>query len=342
MELSVIIVTLNRPDCLRKCLEHLAMQDPLPSQIIVVDGSTDDRSRITALSFPGVKYLHNLQGYGHMTLSRNIGLAAAKGEIIAFIDDDAFVQSGWSRELLRPYADSTEIAGVGGRALNRIPGEETHGIDEIGKLHPNGRLTGNFAANPGKIIPVDHVIGCNMSFRRSILARLGGLRDEYPGTEVREETDICLRVRALGGELVFNPAAVVDHIGAGQSKGKRFDLRYEYYAKRNHTYLLLRNFGPFSGLLLRDLLRTLGETLYAAFHKCVAAAMRMICALAGVCAGLAKGITTWLRHGTDVVRKDSEGAQLAAALEGTPKKTHTSDNAEVEIAELDAMTGNAP
>ena len=308
-----------------------------PAQIIVVDGSTDDRSRTTALSFPRVEYFHNPRGYGHMTLSRNIGLAAARGEIIAFLDDDAFAQPGWSRELLRAYATSAEIAGVGGRALNRIPGEEAYGINEIGKLYPNGRLTGNFAADPGKIIPVDHIIGCNMSFRRSVLCRLGGLRDEYPGTEVREETDICLRVRALGGRLVFNPAAVVDHIGAGQSKGKRFDLRYEYYAKRNHTYLLAQ-LRSFRWSLFRDVLRSMGETLSAAIYKCAAAAARLICAVAGIGAGLVTGITAWLHHGTDVVRKDTEGARLTAALDDNRAKIEMATGSKEGVGELSTMT----
>jgi len=314
MELSVIVVTLNRPDCLRQCLEKLNTQEPPPGQVIVVDGSSDDASREVALSFPRVEYFHNPLGYGHMTLSRNIGLQAAKGNIIAFLDDDAFAHPRWSYELLRPYATASDIAGVGGRALNRLPGEETRGLHEIGKLFPDGRLTGNFAADPGDIIPVDHIIGCNMSFRRSILAQLGGLRDEYPGTEIREETDICLRVRALGGRLVFNPAAVVDHVGAGQSKGKRFDLRYEFYAKRNHTYLLLRNFGPLNHLFLRDLARSLREVIGEAAYKFAAAVARAACAIAGIVVGFIAGMSVWMRQGVDVVRKDRDGTKIASQL----------------------------
>ena len=57
-----------------------------------------------------------------MTASRNIGLKAATGEIIAFIDDDAFVQEGWLRNLLASYKDIS-IGAVGGRALNNQPDE---------------------------------------------------------------------------------------------------------------------------------------------------------------------------------------------------------------------------
>lgn len=92
------------------------------------------------------------------------------------------------------------------------------------------------------------------SFRRKLLAQLIGLREHYPGTEVREETDITLRVRALGYKIVFTPFAVVEHIGAPQVVGRRFDLRYTYYAHRNHTVLLVRNFGLLSLLVWRNLI----------------------------------------------------------------------------------------
>ena len=318
MELSVIVVTLNRPDSLRRCLECLAAQEPAAAQVIVVDGSTDERSREVALAFPRTEYLRNPRGYGHMTLSRNLGLRAARGDIVAFLDDDAFARSGWSGEILRPYGVSPDIAGVGGRALNLVPGEETRGRDQIGKLLPDGRLTANFAADCGELIDVAHLIGCNMSFRRSVLARLGGLRAEYPGTEVREETDVCLRVRALGGRLVYNAAAVVEHVGAGQAKGKRFDLRYEFYAKRNHTYLLLRNFGPGSAVFLCNLVGSTGEILAEAGYKLAAALGRAAYAGAGIVAGLSAGLGAWARRGTHPVRHDAEGREMAGLLSEPP------------------------
>ncbi len=207
---------------------------------------------------------------------------------------------------------------MGGRALNLVPGEDQRGIDQIGRLLPDGRLTANFAADPAQYLEVDHIIGCNMSFRRSTLARLGGLRDEYPGTEVREETDICLRVRALGGRLFYAPAAVVEHAGAGQAIGKRFDLRYEFFAKRNHTYLLLRNFGPGSAIFLRNLVVTLGEILAEAGYKLAAALGRAAYALAGVVVGLTAGLAAWLRHGIRPAREDALGQELAAHLSQDP------------------------
>ncbi|HTW94788.1 MAG TPA: glycosyltransferase family 2 protein, partial [Tepidisphaeraceae bacterium] len=121
--LTVIVVTLNRPDCVRRCLECLESQAPPADQIIVVDASSDDRTRAVVAEFDGVVYLRNDKGFGRMTASRNIGLQRATGDIVAFIDDDAFVHPGWLAELLEPYGDS-KVGAVGGRALNNQPDEE--------------------------------------------------------------------------------------------------------------------------------------------------------------------------------------------------------------------------
>ena len=69
-------------------------------QVIVVDASTDDKTRRVVEGFPGTIYLRNELGYGHMTAGRNIGLAVATGDVISFIDDDAFAHPGWLQALL--------------------------------------------------------------------------------------------------------------------------------------------------------------------------------------------------------------------------------------------------
>lgn len=318
MTLTVILVTLNRPDCVRRCLECLHSQVPQPDQIIVVDASSDDQTREVVANAAGALYLRNETGYGHMTQSRNIALAQATGEVVVFLDDDAYAHPGFLQELLAPYEDAA-VGAVGGRALNNQPNEAFTGVDAIGQLRSDGYLTGNFAADAGRVIDVDHIIGCSMSFRRKLLMELGGLREDYPGTEVREETDVSLRIRRLGYRILFNPAAVVDHIGAPQAKGQRFDLRYDYYAQRNHLVLLLRNFGPFSRVVWRYLYRSLLVTGVFGFLKRVAAAVaRLAVHLAGTLTGLGAGLWIVLTQGTGPYRRGPEADELRKAMERQP------------------------
>ncbi len=309
MSVTVIIVTLNRPDCVRRCLECLEQQEPQPDQVVVVDASDDDATRNVVSTFSNVFYRRNENGYGRMTASRNIGLLCATGEIIAFIDDDAFAHRGWLAALLEPYHDVT-VGAVGGRALNNQPGEHKLGVDRIGRLLPNGEVTGNFAADPGKLVEVDHIIGCNMSFRRSVLAELGGLREDYPGTEVREETDISLRIRKLGYSVLYTPFAIVDHIGAPQAKGRRFDTRYAYYVARNHAVMLIRNFGPFAGITMRYFVFSAGAAAKEFARRLGGALARVIAFALGTFFGIVSGLDLFIKKGREPRRLDAQGDRI--------------------------------
>ncbi|WP_460571116.1 glycosyltransferase family 2 protein [Humibacter soli] len=240
---AVLIATYNRPAYLNTCLEHLERQTVAPMQIIVVDSSPDDRSEVIARKFE-VTYLRNPLGRGHTATSRMLGVAAADDvDVIAFLDDDAYAEPDWLEQLLSRY-DDPGIGGVGGRASNGQPGEEHQGLDAIGKFLPDGTLTGNFAADPGIDVSVDHFLGANMSLRLSAVHAVGGIQDYYPGTCLREESEIALRLRLAGYRLIYTPAALVEHVGGTYAKGKRFNARYSYYAQRNHFVLLARVLGP--------------------------------------------------------------------------------------------------
>lgn len=249
---TVVIITYARPHYISECLRHLRALDDQPHQLIVVDGSPDSRTReLIERQHSDVVYLRNDLGKGTMSESRQIGLAAATGDIIAYIDDDAYVDTMWLRRLVDAYEEPS-VAGVGGRADNGIPGESAVGLASIGRLLPNGDITGHFAADPGRRIDVDHFLGANQTYLRSTLLEIGGIRGNYPGTCLREESDTCLRLRAAGHRLIFDPSVLVRHVAAPyQIGGKRFDRRYLYYSRRNHVMLLARVFGWASPYLPR-------------------------------------------------------------------------------------------
>lgn len=242
------VVTYERPDFLVRCLAALRA-DGEGLEVIVVDASAADARDRAQDAFPGVRYVHAPKLAGWMTRSRNEALRWARGEVISFIDDDVVIRPGWAGAILRAFADPA-VAAVAGRTCNNLPGEESYSLP-IGRLCPDGVLTEGFAADPGKIIEVDHGIGANMAFRRAILSELGGFRDDYPGTAMREDTDMFLRVRAIGGKSVFVPDAAVDHRPAPHVRGARFDTRYKLYGRRNHVVLLARDQGLLSPMLRR-------------------------------------------------------------------------------------------
>lgn len=320
----MIIVTWNRPDYVERALCALKACGGPPLDIIVVDGAyEDDRTRQIAAA-SDVTYVRYPPGAGHMTRARNAGLMHARGEVIAFLDDDSWVRVGWAAELMQAY-DHLEIAAAVGRTCNGIAGEDTAGIDQIGRLLPDGRLTGNFAADSGQIVDVDHGIGANMSFRKDVIAALGGFRDDFRGTGgVREDTDMFLRVRTLKGRAIFVPRAVVDHVGAPHARGQRFDWRYNFWSRYNHVLLLSRNFGYRSRIIWRWAVREVGtrdDVPGSAFERVARVGLRVGAVALGLGASLVKA-----RPGpTHPSRRDKRAHAISRALGATSARTLAGD-----------------
>jgi GT2 family glycosyltransferase len=311
---SVVIVSWRRPDYVRSCLEHLALLNSGVDEVFVIDASDDAQTRVVVAAFPWAQHVRFLRGAGHMTTSRNVGLLQATGDIVAFIDDDANVRTGWLRGLLDAFSDPV-VGAVSGRTCNGLPGEESEGVEAIGQVLPNGELTGNFAADPGSLIEVSHGIGANMSFRREVLARLGGFRDDFRGTGgVREDTDIFLRVRALGYRVVFSPNAVVDHVAAAHVKGRRFDFRYMFWARHNHALLLARNFGLGSSEFTTSAITEISRAAKASHSNIFRRGARILMGFAGVLTGIAVSLWKARWAPSDPVRRDSTGESVRRHL----------------------------
>ncbi|MEI5583926.1 MULTISPECIES: glycosyltransferase family 2 protein [unclassified Agromyces] len=249
VRLSVCVVTYERTAFLERCLAVLAAELDDDAEVVVVDASRADHTREVRAVMPAARYVHAPSLAGWMTRSRNEALRHVRGDLVAFLDDDVVVRRGWQAALDAAFADES-VAAVAGRTCNGLPGEEEYDR-EIGRLLSDGTLTDGFAADVPQLVDVDHGIGANMSFRRAVLAELGGFRDDYPGTSIREDTDMFLRVRAMGGRSVFAPEAIVDHLPAPHVRGARFDTRYKLYGRRNHMVLLARDGGIGSRMLRR-------------------------------------------------------------------------------------------
>ena len=246
--LSVCVVTYERAAFLDRCLSALEQVAGGIDDVVVVDASAC-KARPQGHDQLPLQYVWAPHLAGWMTRSRNEGLAWVTGDVIAFIDDDVVVSEGWADALRRTFRDPS-VAAVAGRTLNRIPGEDAY-IQPIGRVLPDGHLTEGFATATTSTVAVQHGIGANMAFRRRVLGELGGFRDDYPGTALREDTDIFLRVGRLEQRILYAPEAAVDHLPAPHVHGARFDTRYKLYARRNHVVLLARDQGIGSRMLRR-------------------------------------------------------------------------------------------
>jgi glycosyltransferase involved in cell wall biosynthesis len=140
---------------------------------------------------------------GRLGSARNTAAESATGEILAFLDDDAEARPDWLEVLLAPYADGCAVA-VGGAPLPRweracpkwFP-PEFHWVFGCAYL-----------GLPTTLAPVRHLIGANMSVRRSALDAVGGFHSDD-----HDDMDMCHRVAAAYPDslILLEPAAVVDH-----------------------------------------------------------------------------------------------------------------------------------
>lgn len=193
--------------------------------VVVIDHNANLHST-AARSLRGVVLITN-DGPRGLSGARSAGVRAAKGQIIAFIDDDAVADPGWLTALARPYR-SPHVLGVGGTA----EAAWAAGRPRWFPAEFDWVVGCAYRGMPTVPAPVRNLIGCNMSFRASILRELGDFRSEIGRIGDRpiggEETELCIRLRKRHptGILLFEPSARVrHHVPASRSRWRYFCAR---------------------------------------------------------------------------------------------------------------------
>jgi GT2 family glycosyltransferase len=295
IKLSVVIVTYNRCKDLEECLASLISLNEPPCEIIVVDSNSIDGTHELVKRYP-LKFVNINER--SMVKARNIGFQHAKGEVVAYIDDDVVVGKDWSKYILEPYEDEF-VGGVVGRVVSYDDGKALYPSAKhmaIGKVYDNGLILGNFDIPTQHAIEVDTLIGCNMAFRRDLLLKAGGFDENFRGSCFRDDTDISLRLKRLSYKLVYHPKAIVRH----KFKGKTVNNKWFYWTVYNHTYFYLKNFQP---MTMRKILAYLFATFFPPADYVKKAGIRIklnLFSIAYVCLGLTNAI--WVHRKGDPSR----------------------------------------
>jgi len=205
--ISVVVLTHNRLPFLRDCVESIRANGYADHEIVVVDNASTDGTAEAFRRVPGVRLLR-FDRDRDLAACRNAGIDAARGDIIAFTDDDCAVEKDW---LLRIEADLRDHDAVGGVAL---PLGDFHPPrwwdDEINWL-VGLSVPGHYGPRAGEVyLPAS----LNLAYRAPVLRALG-FREGAPGLAgrnmTREDSDLWLRTRAGGHRTLFDPALVVYH-----------------------------------------------------------------------------------------------------------------------------------
>ena len=218
MDITVILCTYNRCQSLAKALESIAaskLPESVQWEVLVVDNNSSDQTREVVDEFcrryPNrFRYLFERQPGKSFAL--NSGVRDARGEVLAFLDDDATVEPAWLQKLTNALGRE-EWAGAGGRIVLRWPPSLPAWLSVEGPYarhyfpaFDQGEIAKGLTQSP---------YGPNMAFRREMFKKYGGFRTDLgpsPNREVPrlfEDTEFGSRLLAAGEKLRYEPSAVI-------------------------------------------------------------------------------------------------------------------------------------
>ena len=284
---------------LRAAVESVRRQTLPPREIIVVIDHNPAFLHHARELVPGAVVIENVQPRG-LSGARNSGLAAARGAIVAFLDDDAVAAPDWLERLCAGYSDAS-VLGVGGAI------EPLWWNDQRPSWFPDefDWVVGcTYRGMPPALSQVRNLIGCNMSLRREVFAEVGGFRTGIGRINALplgcEETELCIRAgrRWPQGKLLYQPAAKVSH-RVPSTRG-----RWGYFCSRCYAEGLskaqITQFTGFKAGLSSErryvahalplgVLRSLGQAVVRGEGAGLMRAAAIVVGLAFTVAGFAKG-----------------------------------------------------
>ncbi|MGC6489009.1 MAG: glycosyltransferase family 2 protein [Planctomycetota bacterium] len=257
MHISVILPTKDRGPDIDRTLEALLAQDLTASdyEVLVVDNaSSEDNARALRAwcdAHPSVLRYVPEPAPG-LNRARNAGVSAARGEIAAFLDDDAVPAPDWLTELLRVFGARPQTWAVGGRVRSQFTTAPPAWLDDRFALYLSDFDRGDAV----RVLHYDdYPRGANMAFRMAAFARCGPFA---PGLDRRGDLllsngdiEMCYRVEQSGYEVVYAPGASVQHLIRGDRLSHDWFARRAYWQGRSQAIFERMHFGALH--LLRKL-----------------------------------------------------------------------------------------
>ena len=227
--ISVVMVVYMTGEALEQSVACV-LSDPLVDEFVIVDNGSPaaDAARLRSLAERDER-VTLLTGHGNVGFARgaNLGVRTARGEVLVFLNPDAFLQPGCIAELVREIAHRPVPCIVGGRVLNADRSEQRGArrgdITPMTALLSLSRLSErvpslrNYEVHWEREIPPDEpasvptISGACFCMRREDFEAVDGFDEGY-FLHV-EDVDLCWRVRQRGGAVLFHPRAEVIHLG---------------------------------------------------------------------------------------------------------------------------------
>ena len=196
---SIVICSYNGASTAESCLRSMEkLRYPGEYEVIFIDDGSTDRTQEILQKFPHVRNIR--QKNKGLSYARNVGMEAARGEIVVYTDSDCEADEDWLYYIALALVRSGYV-GTGGP--NLIPDEGSWVADCVG-LSPGG---------PTHVMiddrEAEHVPGCNMAFHKWALKQVNGFDPQF--RKAGDDVDVIWRLQDLGYAIGFAPAAQVWH-----------------------------------------------------------------------------------------------------------------------------------
>lgn len=233
MKITVVLCTYNRCRLLPAALESVAASI-LPVgkewEVLVVDNNSKDQTRQVVeeflLRYPG-RFQYLFEANPGKSYALNSGIAAAKGDVLAFMDDDVTVAPDWLQNLTVPF-EAESYAGTAGRVVPQWNTAAPTWVPKEGWAIA-GPLVSFDRGDQGALLE-ESPVGTNMAFRKSAFEKYGLFRVDLgpsPNSEIRnEDSEFARRLFAAGEHIYYQPYAVVYHPVAEERLTKRYFLTW--------------------------------------------------------------------------------------------------------------------
>lgn len=255
VDLSIIIVSWNVQEYLRRCLNSLRadLDQNLKYEIIVVDNnSTDNTITMLACDFPEVKLILNKDNLG-FARANNQGIKISRGESVLLLNPDTEVKKGCISTLLSFLQSHDKVGVVGPKLLNMDGTLQASGLNFpslanslLGYFRLKKEVTGAYFVHADQPVMVNALVGACLLVRKEVIDQVGGFDGDY--FMYVEEADWCYRIQNRGWLIYYIPEAKVYHQKGGSAR--HVPLETYVRLRESRILFLLKHRGLMQAILL--------------------------------------------------------------------------------------------